>query len=152
MHTHSDTPTAPLSDFLFLFFTCVFSSTFTVIKAYIASPPLSRVKWFVTICVDTEIIFSSEEVLSRQCFLLQQHSHSWGLLYFCSHSFSLWKQQILYTLGGTWGRWTCCTVKNLHELSKGLRQFPSIVHCVWYNFNESVDGCTFMITTHLMVN
>lgn len=57
MHTHSDTPKAPLSDFLFLFFTCVFASTFTVIKVHIASPLLSRVKWFVTICVDTEILF-----------------------------------------------------------------------------------------------
>lgn len=53
LHTHSFRHANPPRDFLFLFFTCVFSSTFTVIKAYIASAP----KWFVTICVDTGILF-----------------------------------------------------------------------------------------------
>lgn len=52
-HAHRATHTVPLGDFLFLFFT----STLTVIKAYIASAPLSRAKWFVMICVDIGILF-----------------------------------------------------------------------------------------------
>lgn len=46
--------------------------------------------------------FSSVDGQSRQCVLQRQRSYSWGHLYFCSHSFSLQKQQILYTLEGNW--------------------------------------------------
>lgn len=53
-HTHIG---APLWHFCYYFLTCVFTSTFTVIRAHIASAVLSRAKWFVMICLDRGIVF-----------------------------------------------------------------------------------------------
>lgn len=53
-HTHTG---APLWHFCYYFLTCVFTSTFTVIRAHIASAVLSRAKWFVMICLDRGIVF-----------------------------------------------------------------------------------------------
>lgn len=47
--------------------------------------------------------FSSVDGQSRHsAYCSGERSYSWGHLYFCSHSFSLQKQQILYTLEGNW--------------------------------------------------
>lgn len=47
----------PLWHFCYYFLTCVFTSTFTVIRTHIASAVLSRAKWFVMICLDRGIVF-----------------------------------------------------------------------------------------------
>lgn len=108
----SNRPADPLRDILFLFFIHNFYSTFTVIKAHIASAPLSRAKWFVTICVDTEILFPLrmcclDSVLSYECICAA------GTAFIsCSHSFPLSKRQKLYTLKVTW-----CSDCTLHRPS-----------------------------------
>lgn len=96
-HTHIQTYTPthmhspPLWLFVFIFQPCFLLNLHSYQSLYcFCSIVLGKV-----ICHDLcghMNSFSSLDVLSRQCVLLWEHSYSWGRLYFCSHSFSLWKQ------------------------------------------------------------
>lgn len=93
-HTIKDTHSTPVWHFVIIF-TCGFTSTFTVIKAHIASALSSQAKWFVMICVDTGIVFplrmGSLDSAAESLYI-------WWYLYFYRHCVSLKKQQILNTL------------------------------------------------------